>query len=119
MKPGPKEMGKCEDPNGDFCKKLRQKSIRLLGFPLALQLVAFEAIPKLLAQAGGDDIITLLNYPGQALPQHAGLNEADVRRAEHDSGLLVQTMMEISGTHDDRWGVWDDEKYDKKVEYLL
>lgn len=89
MKPGPKEMGKCEDPNGDFCKKLRQKSIRLLGFPLALQLVAFEAIPKLLAQAGGDDSITLLNYPGRALPQHAGLNEADVRRDEHDPGVSV------------------------------
>ncbi|CAF1929244.1 unnamed protein product [Brassica oleracea] len=118
MKQGPKEMGKCEDPNGEFCKKLRQKSIRLLGFPQALQLVAFEAIPQLPIQAGGDDSVTLLNYPGKFLPQHAGLTVYDLRKAEHDPGLLVQHMMEITGTHEEQWGVWDDEKYDKKVDYL-
>lgn len=32
---------------------------------------------------------------------------------------MVQPMMEISGEHADRWGVWDEEKYDKKVEYML
>ncbi|CAF1950630.1 BnaC07g03640D [Brassica napus] len=114
MMPGPKVMGKCEDPTGNFCKKLRQKSVRLLGFPHALQLVAFEAIPRLLVQAGGDDSVTLMNFPGKFLPQHAGLNVCDLREAEHDPGLMVQPMMEISGVHEERWGVWDDEKYDKK-----
>ncbi|CAN6869780.1 unnamed protein product [Brassica oleracea] len=114
MMPGPKVMGKCEDPTGNFCKKLRQKSVRLLGFPQALQLVAFEAIPRLLVQAGGDDSVTLMNFPGKFLPQHAGLNVCDLREAEHDPGLMVQPMMEISGVHEERWGVWDDEKYDKK-----
>lgn len=90
MKPGPKEMGKCEDPNGEFC--IRQNSIRLLGFPLALLLVAFEAIPLLLNRAGGDDSITLLNYPGQVLPQHAGLNMADLRKAKHDHGVSVSVL---------------------------
>nr|VDC59945.1 unnamed protein product [Brassica rapa] len=33
--------------------------------------------------------------------------------------LVVQPMMEISGTHDERWAAWDDEKYDKKVENML
>ncbi|KAF3554419.1 hypothetical protein F2Q69_00011085 [Brassica cretica] len=110
MKPGPKVMGKCEDPTGDFCKKLRQKTIRIMGFPLALQLVAFELIPQLLKQARGDDSTTLLTFPGQVLPQHAGLNVMDLRKAEHDAG----PMMEISGTHDGRWAAWDDETYDKK-----
>lgn len=27
--------------------------------------------------------------------------------------------MEISGDHDDRWGLWDDETYDKKVDYMV
>ncbi|KAF3526010.1 hypothetical protein F2Q69_00050399 [Brassica cretica] len=119
MKPGPKEMGKCEDPNGDLCKMLRQKTIRILGFPLALQLVAFELIPQLLKQARGDDSITLLTFPGQVLPQHAGLNVVDLRKAEHNPRLAVLSMMEISGTHDDRWAAWDNEKYDKKVDNLL
>ncbi|CDY29761.1 BnaA01g19050D [Brassica napus] len=114
MLPGPKVMGKCEDPNGDFCKKLRQKTVRLLGFPQALQLVAFEVIPRLLVQAGGDDSVTLMNFPGKVLPQHSGLNVCDLREAEHDPALIVQPMMEISGVHEERWGVWDDEKYDKK-----
>uniref|UniRef100_A0A0D3BUW8 Ubiquitin-like protease family profile domain-containing protein n=1 Tax=Brassica oleracea var. oleracea TaxID=109376 RepID=A0A0D3BUW8_BRAOL len=119
MKPGPKVMGKCEDPNGDFCKKLRQKTLRILGFPLALQLVAFELIPQLPKQARGDDSTTLLTFPGQVLPQHAGLTVVHLRKAEHEAGLVVQPMMEISGTHDESWAAWDDEKYDKKVENML
>ncbi|RID52991.1 hypothetical protein BRARA_G00420 [Brassica rapa] len=98
MNPVPKVMGKCEDPNGNFCKKPRQKNIRILGFPLALQLVAFELIPQLLKQARGDDSTTLLTFPGQ---------------------LVVQPMMEISGTDDERWAAWDDEKYDKKKDNML
>ncbi|CAN6833337.1 unnamed protein product [Brassica oleracea] len=119
MKPGPKVMGKCEDPNGDFCKKLRQKTLRILGFPLALQLVAFELIPQLLKQARGDDSTTLLTFPGQVLPHHAGLTVVHLRKAESEAGLVVQPMMEISGTHDESWAAWDDEKYDKKVENML
>ena len=87
MKPGPKVMGKCEDPNGDFCKKLRQKTLRILGFPLALQLGAFELIPQLLKQARGDDSTTLLTFPGQVLPQHAGLTVVHLRKAEHEAGV--------------------------------
>ncbi|XP_048591413.1 uncharacterized protein LOC125576099 [Brassica napus] len=119
MNPVPKVMGKCEDPNGNFCKKPRQKNIRILGFPLALQLVAFELIPQLLKQARGDDSTTLLTFPGQVLPQHAGLTVVDLRKAEHDVGLVVQPMMEISGTDDERWAAWDDEKYDKKKDNML
>ncbi|CAN6862316.1 unnamed protein product, partial [Brassica oleracea] len=76
-------IGKCEDPIGVFCKKLRQ----WLDFPLALQLVAFQAIPQLLKPVGGDDTVTLLNYPEKTLPQHVGLNLATVRKAEHDPGV--------------------------------
>ncbi|CAN6824781.1 unnamed protein product [Brassica oleracea] len=83
------------------------------------KLVAFELIPQLLKQARGDDHTTLLTFSGQVLPQHAGLTVVDLRKAEHDAGLVVQPMMEISGTHDERWAAWDDEKYDKKVDNML
>lgn len=99
MMPGPKVMGKCEDPTGNFCKKLRQKSVRLLGFPQALQLVAFEAIPRLLVQAGGDDSVTLMNFPGKFLPQHAGLNVCDLREAEHDPGVSVFFVVGCTRLH--------------------
>lgn len=33
--------------------------------------------------------------------------------------LVVQHLLEISGTHDEMWGVVDEEKYDKKVDYML
>ncbi|CAN7126738.1 unnamed protein product [Brassica rapa subsp. narinosa] len=83
------------------------------------KLVAFELIPQLLKQARGDDSTTLLTFPGQVLPQHAGLTVVDLRKAEHDVGLVVQPMMEISGTDDERWAAWDDEKYDKKKDNML
>nr|VDC96207.1 unnamed protein product [Brassica rapa] len=83
------------------------------------KLVAFELIPQLLKQARGDDSTTLLTFPGQVLPQHAGLTVVDLRKAEHDVGLVVQPMMEISGTDDERWAAWDDEKYDKKMDNML
>ncbi|KAJ4891588.1 hypothetical protein Rs2_31336 [Raphanus sativus] len=61
----------------------------------------------------------MLDYPGTSLPQHAGLTATDVRNAEHDPEVLVEPLMEVSGDHDERWGVWDDERYDKQVEYML
>ncbi|KAF8083181.1 hypothetical protein N665_0789s0001 [Sinapis alba] len=96
LKPAPKVMGKCENPTGDFCKKLRQKTVKTVGFPLALQLVAYQAIPQLLKQVGGDDNTTLVDYRGKVLPQHAGLVSADIQRAEHDTG-----------------------RFDKKVDYMV
>ncbi|CAH8328528.1 unnamed protein product [Eruca vesicaria subsp. sativa] len=69
--------------------------------------------------AGGNDSITLLTYPGSALPQHAGLTAEDVRRAEHAVGLVVKPMLEISGDKPERWALFDDEMYDKKVEYMV
>ncbi|CAF1831415.1 BnaC04g15650D [Brassica napus] len=109
-------MGKCEDPVGVFCNKLRQQMIKT-GFPLALQLVAFWTIPQLLQLVSGDDTITLLNYPEMSLPQHSGLIVAAVRKAEHNS--VVRPMMVASGNHEDMWGLWDDENFDRRVNYML
>ena len=92
MIPPAKVIGKCDDPNGVFCRKLRQETKVLAGFPWALQLWAFEVIPGLIARLGGKDEQTLLTYDGEKLPQHTGLGLVDVLHAEHDpkvSGSLI------------------------------
>ncbi|KAF3553952.1 hypothetical protein F2Q69_00012174 [Brassica cretica] len=114
LKPPLKVMGKCEDPVGVFCNKLRQQTIKT-GFPLALQLVAFWTIPLLLQLVAGDDKITLLNYPEMSLPQHSGLIVAAIRKAEHNAA----PMMVASGNHEYMWGLWDDENFDRRVNYML
>ncbi|KAL0740833.1 hypothetical protein Bca4012_082346 [Brassica carinata] len=97
MIPGKKILGKCDDPNGEFCSKLRQKTKKMSGLPLALQLVVYEAIPQLLSRLGGNDELKLIDC--ERLPQHTGLNLVDVLEAEHNpetytstsgSGLCVQ-----------------------------
>ena len=82
MIPHKKVLGKFDDPEGVFCAKLRPESKFLVGFPLALQLWAFEAIPVLLDRLGDDDSVTLLSYVGDKLPTHTGLVLTDVLHAE-------------------------------------
>ncbi|KAF2585997.1 hypothetical protein F2Q70_00035982 [Brassica cretica] len=38
---------KCEDPIGAMVQLLKQETLRLRGFPFALQLLAYQAVPKL------------------------------------------------------------------------
>nr|VDC95978.1 unnamed protein product [Brassica rapa] len=130
MIPPKKVLGKCDDPEGLFCSLLRQESKFLLGFPLALQLWAFEAIPALLDRLGGDDSVTLLSYVGDKLPTHTGLVLTDVLAAEHNpkasigiarqlSLLTVLPMMEVDEDRDDGWGAFDCEISDRKVAYMV
>lgn len=90
LKPPPKVFGKLEDPLGVFCQKLRQQTVKTVGFPLALQLVAFRCVPRLASFVGGDDSVTIMDYPEKAMPLHAGLSVAHIRKAEHDP--LVSTI---------------------------
>nr|VDD43125.1 unnamed protein product [Brassica oleracea] len=122
MIPPAKVIGKCDDPNGVFCRKLRQETKVLAGFPWALQLWAFEAIPGLIARLGGNDEQTLLTYDGEKLPQHTGLGLVDVLHAEHDpkvSGSLIFPMYEPGGDKEDGWGEFDCEILDRKVAYMV
>ncbi|KAG2323017.1 hypothetical protein Bca52824_016230 [Brassica carinata] len=117
MIPGKKILGKCDDPNGEFCSKLRQKKKKMSGLPLALQLVVYEAIPQLLSRLGGNDELKLIDC--ERLPQHTGLNLVDVLEAEHNPELIVQPMMEVGPEKQDGWGVWDDEINDRRVNYMV
>uniref|UniRef100_A0A0D3ABZ5 DUF1985 domain-containing protein n=1 Tax=Brassica oleracea var. oleracea TaxID=109376 RepID=A0A0D3ABZ5_BRAOL len=47
MKPPKFVPLKCEDPIGVMVQLLKQETLRLRGFPLALQLLAYQAVPKL------------------------------------------------------------------------
>ncbi|KAL0854041.1 hypothetical protein Bca101_059193 [Brassica carinata] len=114
---GKRIMGKCDDPNGKFCSKLRQKTKKMAGLPLALQLVAYESIPLLLARLGGTDELKLIDC--ERLPQYTGLNLVDVLEAEHNPELVVQPMMEIGSEKPYIWGKWDDEINDRRVTYVL
>ena len=96
MIPPKKVLGKCDDPEGLFCSLLRQESKFLLGFPLALQLWAFEAIPALLDRLGGDDSVTLLSYVGDKLPTHTGLVLTDVLAAEHIPNVSIGIARQLS-----------------------
>ncbi|WZZ15960.1 hypothetical protein YC2023_109049 [Brassica napus] len=91
-------------------EEMERESKFLLGFPLALQLWAFEAIPALLDRLGGDDSVTLLSYVGDKLPTHTGLVLTDVLAAEHNPKLTVLPMMEVDEDRDDGWGGGGDAK---------
>ncbi|KAL0716583.1 hypothetical protein Bca4012_065905 [Brassica carinata] len=86
MLPPPRVMGICDDPEGEFCKKLRQKSKILAGFPLALQLWAFEVIQVLLKRLGGTDE-EKLEEEGPALKQRR-LSRYFSRKGNGDGGKL-------------------------------
>ncbi|CAF1926669.1 unnamed protein product [Brassica napus] len=119
MIPPKKVLGKRDDPEGIFCAQLRQETKFLLGFPLALQLWVFEAIPVLLDRLGGDDSVTLLSYVGDKLPTHTGLVLTDVLYVEHSPKLTVLPMMEVDEDRDDEWGVFDCEIFVRKVAYMV
>ncbi|KAL0885902.1 hypothetical protein Bca101_009885 [Brassica carinata] len=85
----------------------------MYGLPLALQLVAYEAIPQLLSRLGGNDELKLLDC--ERFPQHTGLNLVDVLEAEHNH----EPMMEVGPEKPDGWGVWDDEINDRRVNYVV
>lgn len=53
----------------------------MAGFPLALQLVAYEVIPQLLARLGGTDELKLRD--ADRVQKHSGLTLSDVLEAEH------------------------------------
>ncbi|KAF8054192.1 hypothetical protein N665_1341s0008, partial [Sinapis alba] len=119
MLPPQRVLGKCDDPEGGFCKKLRQETKILPGFPLALQLWAFEAIPLLVKRLAGDDGETILTFSGAKLPQHSGLPLSGVLEAEHDPQLRVQPMVERRADEEEGWGEFDCEINDRKVAYVI
>lgn len=74
-----------KDPVGTLVEVLKQTSYRLTGFPLALQLVAFRAMPLLLNKIPAPpNALTLADMTEGHLPQHSSLSLSDFLSAEAD-----------------------------------
>ncbi|XP_013669219.1 uncharacterized protein LOC106373612 [Brassica napus] len=119
MKPPKFVPKKCEDPVATLVKKLKQRSFRLQGFPLSLQLVAFRAIPQLLDYIPAPlNNLTVMNLEDGNLPQHKSINAIHIRHVEFDPDLVVTPIIPIESQPQPGWGLFPDDVKDDSVIYL-
>ncbi|KAF2602809.1 hypothetical protein F2Q70_00026732 [Brassica cretica] len=119
MKPLKFVPRKCEDPVATLVKKLKQRSFRLQGFPLSLQLVAFRAIPQLLDYIPASlNNLTVMDLEDGNLPQHKSINAIHIRRVEFDPNLVVTPIIPIESQPQPGWGLFPDDVKDDSVIYL-
>ncbi|CAN7014111.1 unnamed protein product [Brassica oleracea var. botrytis] len=119
MKPLKFVPKKCEDPVATLVKKLKQRSFRLQGFPLSLQLVAFRAIPQLLDYIPASlNNVTVMDLEDGNLPQHKSINAIHIRRVEFDPNLVVTPIIPIESQPQPGWGLFPDDVKDDSVIYL-
>ncbi|KAF3519059.1 hypothetical protein DY000_02058849 [Brassica cretica] len=91
------------------------KTYRLQGFPLALQLVAFQAMPLLAIKIpAAPNPATLLELEDPHLPLHKSLSINDFEVAEADPKLRVITLIPLA----DNAPLWGDEPEDERVRYM-
>ncbi|XP_024013163.1 uncharacterized protein LOC112087478 [Eutrema salsugineum] len=119
MLPPRKSQGKSDATVVDFRQLLRQATLQMQGFPLVLQLVAFQAIPGLPRRLSVDEEHpTLLEWTGVKLPKNDSLSYTDVLDVEFDKNLVVCPLIPVDIPSDDGWGEFDDKIKDRKVNYL-
>ncbi|ESQ30769.1 hypothetical protein EUTSA_v10012362mg [Eutrema salsugineum] len=103
-----------------FCKQLKQKSIKLNGFPLALQLLAFRAIPGLLENLPDpSDRLRIIDPTSEGFPNNSAVTLNDVLDSEIYCNLAVNPLIESPSNRDVGVGEWDDKIRDRKVDYML
>ena len=90
MKP-PQE---CKDPIGELVCLLRQYSFRLKGFPLALQLLAFQAVPQLQTIIHAPvDTLSISQLEEPHLPLHSNINYVDILRVEAEQNVRTSLSL--------------------------
>ncbi|CAH2060386.1 unnamed protein product [Thlaspi arvense] len=118
----PLRNGKHDDPNKVFCDQLLTGSMRVMGFPLILQMVAYRAIPLLAAKLPNiSDETPLLEISSEDISRHRPISMDDIIEVENDPKLIVQPMIEVGEKGEpaeEGWGKWDDEVRDRRVKYL-
>ncbi|KAF8095058.1 hypothetical protein N665_0342s0009 [Sinapis alba] len=93
-----------EDPIGTLREQLQQTTYRLQGFPLALQLVAFKAIPLLLTKIPAPhSSATLLQLQEPHLPLHNSVTIMDFLLTEADPQLHVTPLIPLAANASS-WG---------------
>ncbi|CAN7140061.1 unnamed protein product, partial [Brassica rapa subsp. narinosa] len=120
MKPPKFEKGKLvEDRVGMLVQKLKQSSFRLTGFPLALQLLAFRAIPMLQSKIPApSNELTIMELTEPNLPSHPSIELDSVLQVEVNPSLLVTPIIPIARGPQPGWGVWPNVEVDEKVGYM-
>ncbi|CAN6859450.1 unnamed protein product [Brassica oleracea] len=119
MKPPKFVPLKCEDPIGAMVQLLKQESLRLRGFPLALQLLAYQAVPKLQSTIPIPyDFRTIMDLDGPNLPFYPAPSAIDIIRVEADPDLHVTSLILIHSQPQPGWGVWPDVSHDDRVSYM-
>ncbi|VVB01215.1 unnamed protein product [Arabis nemorensis] len=112
-----REGGKVVDPVSSLYEWLQQKTVRIQGFPLILQLLAYQSIPHLLSRVPKcKDMTSLLKTVATELPHQTVLNLNHVWVAENDKSLIVEPMMQLDTNRGD---LWEDEVRTKKTAYLV
>ncbi|KAG2312619.1 hypothetical protein Bca52824_024176 [Brassica carinata] len=113
MKPPKPAPPKIKDHVAWLVYKLKQRSFRLQGFPLTLQLVAFRAIPQLLDFIPAPlDHRTLMDLEDGYLPQHKSINSLDIWRVEFSSNVTIESQ------EDPGWGEWSNATKDDRISYM-
>ncbi|CAN6968999.1 unnamed protein product [Brassica oleracea var. botrytis] len=119
MKPPKFVPKKCQDPIGAMVQLLKQESLRLRGFPLALQLLAYQAIPKLQSTIPIPfDSRTIMDLDGPNLPSYPAPSASDIISVEADPDLQVTPLIPIHSQPQPGWGVWPDVSNDDRVSYM-
>ncbi|CAN6919133.1 unnamed protein product [Brassica oleracea] len=119
MKPPKFVPLKCEDPIGAMVQLLKQETLRLRGFPLALQLLAYQAVPKLQSTIPIPfDSRTIMDLDGPNLPFYPAPSAIDIIRVEADPDLQVTSLIPIHSQPQPGWGVWPDVSNDDHVSYM-
>ncbi|CAE5958959.1 unnamed protein product [Arabidopsis arenosa] len=108
------------NPIGKLKKRLKQKTSACYGFPLALQLQAFQSIPVILERIKDPtDLRNFSERSSEGLSTAFLLRESYILDAEVDDKLVVAHTLEPKGTINESELVWETEVSDPKVDYIL
>ncbi|KAG2313201.1 hypothetical protein Bca52824_024758 [Brassica carinata] len=119
MKPPKYHPVDCTDPEGTLVQLLKQESFRLQGFPLGLQLLAYQTVPKLLTTIPIPfDTRSIMDLVEPHLPSYPAPTNADILRVEWDPDLVVTSTIPILRQPQPGWGVWADVCKDDRVAYM-
>ncbi|KAL0875887.1 hypothetical protein Bca101_025592 [Brassica carinata] len=119
MKPPKFVPKRCEDPVATLVHALKQDSFRLSGFPLLLQLLAYQCVPTLQSIIPvPDDSLSIMDLLVPHLPLYPAPSMNDILRVEADPELEVSSLIPIHSQPQPGWKVWPDVCNDDRVSYM-
>ncbi|CAN6971903.1 unnamed protein product [Brassica rapa subsp. trilocularis] len=110
---------KCEDPIATLVDLLKQETFRLKGFPLSLQLLAFQAVPELQSIIPAPlDSLSIIQLEEPHLPVYPKISYLDILRVEAVENLAVTSLIPIQSQPQPGWRVWHDVVADERLTYM-